>query len=189
MTLAETASTFAETIVKQDIISKCSDAEKIQILDLDLQDVSQVLVDILCRFYFERSVFEERKNGELNADDFCRLMKEAQEKSYGSGLNGERHEYMWAVKSHYYSTGLDFYNFPYAFGQLFAAGLYARYQKERAAFAKTYAELLSNTGNMSCEDLCKKAGFDITQKDFWKSGIEMYAKEVEILKNLIGNKD
>jgi len=189
MTLAETASTFAETIVKQDMISKCSDTEKIQILDLDLQDVSQVLVDILCRFYFEKSVFEERKNGELNADDFCRLMKEAQEKSYGSGLNGERHEYMWAVKSHYYSTGLDFYNFPYAFGQLFAAGLYECYQKEGAAFAKTYAELLSNTGNMSCEDLCKKAGFDITQKDFWKSGIEMYAKEVEILKNLIGNKD
>ena len=178
MTLAETASTFAETIVKQDMISKCSDAEKIQILDLDLQDVSQVLVDILCRFYFERSVFEERKNGELNADDFCRLMKEAQEKSYGKGLNSERHEYMWAVKSHYYSTGLDFYNFPYAFGQLFAAGLYARYQKEGKDFAKTYAELLSNTGNMSCEDLCKKAGFDITQKAFWKNGIEMYAEEV-----------
>lgn len=181
MTLAETASTFAETIVKQDMISKCSDSEKIQILDLDLQDVSQVLVDILCRFYFERSVFEERKNGELNSDDFCRLMREAQEKSYGNGLNTERHEYMWAVKSHYYSTGLDFYNFPYAFGQLFAAGLYARYQKEGAAFAKTYAELLSNTGNMSCEDLCKKAGFDITKKDFWKSGIEMYAKEIEMM--------
>ena len=178
MTLAETASTFAETIVKQDMISKCSDAEKIQILDLDLQDVSQVLVDILCRFYFEKSVFEERKNGELNAEDFCRLMKEAQEKSYGKGLNSERHEYMWAVKSHYYSTGLDFYNFPYAFGQLFAAGLYARYQKEGKDFAKTYAELLSNTGNMSCEDLCKKAGFDITQKAFWKNGIEMYAEEV-----------
>ncbi|MBR4599866.1 MAG: M3 family oligoendopeptidase, partial [Treponema sp.] len=182
MTLAETASTFAETIVKQDMISKCTDSEKIQILDLDLQDVSQVLVDILCRFYFEKSVFEERKDGELTASDFCRLMKDAQEKSYGNGLNSERHEYMWAVKSHYYSTGLDFYNFPYAFGQLFAAGLYARYQKEGKDFAKTYAELLSNTGNMSCEDLCKKAGFDITQKDFWKSGIEMYAKEVEMMK-------
>ena len=182
MTLAETASTFAETIVKQDMISKCTDSEKIQILDLDLQDVSQVLVDILCRFYFEKSVFEERKKGELNADDFCRLMKDAQEKSYGNGLNSERHEYIWAVKSHYYSTGLDFYNFPYAFGQLFAVGLYARYQKEGKDFAKTYAELLSNTGNMSCEDLCKKAGFDITQKAFWKNGIEMYAKEVEMMK-------
>ena len=111
-------------------------------------------------------------------------MKEAQEKSYGSGLASERHEYMWAVKSHYYSTGLDFYNFPYAFGQLFAAGLYARYQKEGSAFAKTYAELLSDTGSMSCEDLCKKAGFDITSPEFWKSGIEMYAKEVEAFEEL-----
>ena len=186
MTIAETASIFAETIVKQDMISKCTESEKIQILDLDLQDVSQVLVDILCRFYFEKSVFEEREKGELNASDFCRLMRDAQEKSYGDGLNNERHEYMWAVKSHYYSTGLDFYNFPYAFGQLFAAGLYARYQKEGASFAKTYAELLSNTGNMSCEDLCAKAGFDITKKDFWQSGIEMYAKEVAELKTICG---
>ena len=179
MTLAETASTFAETIVKQDMISKCSKNEKLQILDLDLQDASQVLVDILCRFYFEKSVFDEREKGELSAEDFCRLMRKAQEKSYGDGLGSERHEYMWAVKSHYYSTGLDFYNFPYAFGQLFAAGLFARYQKEGKDFAKSYAELLSNTGNRKCEDLCKKAGFDITEKEFWKSGIEMYAREVE----------
>ncbi len=178
MTLAETASTFAETIVKQDMVSKTQGFDKIRIIDLDLQDTSQVLVDILCRFYFERSVFENRKNSELNAQDFCRLMAEAQEKSYGSGLNGERHEYMWALKSHYYSTDLDFYNFPYAFGQLFAAGLYARAQKEGPEFAETYKTLLSKTGSTSCEDLCKLSGFDITTKEFWQSGIEMYAKEI-----------
>ncbi len=185
MTLAETASTFAETIVKQDMLKKSSPEEKLLLLDIDLQDVSQVLVDILCRFYFEQSVFEERSKGELNSDDFCRLMKDAQEKSYGSGLNEERHEYMWAVKSHYYSTALDFYNFPYAFGQLFAAGLYMRYKKEGTSFAKTYSSLLSETGSMSCEDLCSKSGFDITKKDFWLSGIEMYRAEIEEFKKLI----
>lgn len=192
MTLAETASTFAETIVKQDAIKGCDGFDKMRLIELDLQDVCQVLVDILCRFYFERSVFEERANGELNSEDFCRLMRDAQEKSYGNGLNDEktndksdyteRHEYMWAVKSHYYSTGLDFYNFPYAFGQLFAAGLYERAKKEGPEFAKTYATLLSDTGSMSCEDLCKRAGFDITTKEFWKSGIEMYANELSQLK-------
>ncbi len=179
MTLAETASTFAETIVKQDMIASSSDIEKISIIDLDLQDTSQVLVDILCRYYFEQSVFEERAKGELNADDFCRLMKTAQERSYGSGLNEERHEYMWAVKSHYYSPDFDFYNYPYAFGQLFAAGLYMQSRKVGPSFADTYKELLSNTGNLSCEDLCRKAGFDITKKDFWQSGIAMYQKEVQ----------
>ena len=195
MTLAETASTFAETIVKQDMIANSQDFDQMRILDLDLTDTSQVLVDILCRYYFEESVFQARKSSELTADDFCRLMQEAQEKSYGNGLNDERnednsnyterHDYMWAVKSHYYITSLDFYNFPYAFGQLFAAGLFQRAKKEGPEFAKTYEELLSLTGNQSCEDLCKKAGFDITNKDFWKSGIDMYAKEVEKYCNFV----
>ena len=189
MTLAETASTFAETIVKQDMLKQSTGFDRIKILDLDLTDTSQVLVDILCRFYFERAVFEQKQNNELNAEDFCKLMQQSQQKSYGDGLNNERtpddsnyterHDFMWAVKCHYYITDLDFYNFPYAFGQLFAAALYERSRKEGPAFAKTYSELLSNTGNMSCEDLCKIAGFDITTKDFWKSGIEMYKKEVE----------
>lgn len=179
MTLAETASTFAETIVKQDILKTVSKEDRIKILELDLQDTCQVLVDILCRFYFERSVFEKRQNGELTSEDFCRLMADAQERSYGDGLSAERHEYMWAVKSHYYSVDLDFYNFPYAFGQLFAAGLYSRYKKEGKAFVDIYCNLLSDTGSMSCEDLCFKAGFDITKKDFWKSGIDFYINEIE----------
>ena len=179
MTLAETASTFAEMIVKQDMLAQSAGADALQLLDADLQDAAQVLVDILCRFHFERSVFAERADGELSAGDFCRLMRTAQEQTYGAGLGAERHEYMWAVKSHYYSTGLDFYNFPYAFGQLFAAGLFARYQAEGATFAKTYAALLADTGGMTCEDLCKKAGFDITDMAFWQSGIALYAREVE----------
>lgn len=179
MTLAETASTFAETILKQDILKTASKEDRIKILELDLQDTCQVLVDILCRFYFERSVFEERQNGELTSEDFCRLMAHAQERSYGDGLSAQRHEYMWAVKSHYYSVDLDFYNFPYAFGQLFAAGLYSRYKKEGKAFVDIYCNLLSDTGSMSCEDLCFKAGFDITKKDFWKSGIDFYINEIE----------
>lgn len=186
MTLAETASTFAETIVKQDIIKTCSADDKIKILELDLQDACQVLVDILCRFYFERSVFEERKNGELTSEDFCRLMKDAQQKSYGNGLNEERHEYMWAVKSHYYSVDLDFYNFPYAFGQLFSAGLYERFLKEGSSFVDVYCSLLADTGSMTCEDLCKKAGFDITKKEFWITGIKMYKKEIEEFCRLAG---
>ncbi len=182
MTLAETASTFAETIVKQDAIKTCEGFDKITLIELDLQDTCQVLVDILCRFYFEQSVFEQRENGELNAKDFCSLMKAAQEKTYGDGLSSEKHEYMWAVKSHYYSTDLDFYNFPYAFGQLFAVSLYQKFKAEGKAFTEKYSALLSETGNLSCEELCKRAGFDITTKDFWQNGIELYKEEIQILK-------
>lgn len=179
MTLAETASTFAETIVKQDALAKAVGNDKIKLLETDLSDACQVLVDILCRFYFEKNVFEERQKRELSAQDFCRIMRYAQEKTYGSGLSAERHEYMWAVKSHYYSTGLDFYNFPYAFGQLFAASLYERYKNEGESFVAVYEELLASTGNRCAEQVCAKAGFDIEQKKFWSDGIALYLKEID----------
>jgi oligoendopeptidase F len=171
MTLAETASIFAETIVMRDVIAKAERHEKARLAETYLQDSCQVLVDILCRFYFEQSVFEARKDAELSAADFCRLMAAAQEKSYGAGLSSERHEYMWAVKSHYYSPVLDFYNFPYAFGLLFGTALYGRYCAEGAAFSETYVRLLRETGSASCEDVCRRAGFAIEKPEFWASGI------------------
>jgi pepF/M3 family oligoendopeptidase len=181
MTLAETASIFAELIVMQDIISRSDGFEKIRLIEIHLQDVCQVLVDILSRYYFEQSVFAERARGELSAEDFCRLMKDAQERSYGEGLSSERHEYMWAIKSHYYSPGFDFYNFPYAFGQLFGAALYSRFISEGEAFADTYTAILRQTGSASCESVCRRAGFDIETKEFWELGINRFKSEIKQL--------
>ncbi|MDR1748840.1 MAG: hypothetical protein LBR47_07255 [Spirochaetaceae bacterium] len=89
---------------------------------------------------------------------------------------------MWAVKSHYYESELDFYNFPYAFGLLFAAALYSRYEKEGSEFAETYRLLLSETGRLPCEQVCRKAGFDIQDKAFWAEGLSQYAKTLSRLK-------
>lgn len=182
MTLAETASNFAETIVQKDMIKKSSDCEKMVMIELHLQDCCQVLVDILSRFYFEESVFEKRASeGELSAKDFCTLMEEAQNKTYGPGLS-DRHPYMWALKSHYYSTSLDFYNFPYAFGMLFSAGLYALYEKQPAEFPGMYKTLLLDTGRLSSEEVCAKAGFSIEKTDFWKNGIKSLEDDIKLFK-------
>ena len=182
MTLAETASNFAETIVQKDMIKKAGEGEKLVLIELHLQDCCQVLVDILSRYYFEKSVFEKRAaEGELSAQDFCTLMEDAQNKTYGSGLS-VRHPYMWALKSHYYSTNLDFYNFPYAFGMLFSAGLYALYEKHGDKFPAIYKELLLDTGRLSCEQVCAKAGFSIEEQDFWREGIKSLANEIELFK-------
>lgn len=181
MTLAETASIFAETILTKDMIKNSSGFERAKIIEIHLQDCCQVLVDILSRFYFEKSVFEKRQTGELTAEDFCALMEDAQQRTYGKALD-TKHPYMWALKSHYYSPYLDFYNFPYAFGQLFSAGLYAQYVKQGAGFAQTYKNMLLDTGRLSCEEVCKKAGFDIQTEEFWLSGIESMKEELEELK-------
>lgn len=179
MTLAETASIFAETMVTNSMLKTANLSEKINLLEMHLSDSCQTLLDILSRFYFEKSVFEERENKELVAEDFCRLMKDAQNKTYGNSLTETKHPYLWAVKTHYYSPSLDFYNFPYAFGQLFALGLYSQYKDSPKEFPSQYQELLKNTGSMTCEEVCKLAGFDITKKDFWLSGIKELRLEVE----------
>ena len=179
MTLAETASIFAETMVTNSMLKTANLSEKINLLEMHLSDSCQTLLDILSRFYFEKSVFEERENKELVAEDFCRLMNDAQNKTYGNSLTETKHPYLWAVKTHYYSPSLDFYNFPYAFGQLFALGLYSQYKDSPKEFPSQYQELLKNTGSMTCEEVCKLAGFDITTKDFWLSGIKELKLEFE----------
>jgi oligoendopeptidase F len=113
-------------------------------------------------------------------------MAEAQKATYGDGLDEQvLHPYMWAVKRHYYSTGLGFYNYPYAFGLLFSLSLYARSEAEGPQFARTYRELLRRTGSTSAADLGRSAGFDIEETDFWRKGIGLIAERVEDFEALI----
>jgi len=190
MTLAETASIFAETVVFETELEKASCDAKLGLLEVHLQDGCQIIVDILSRFYFEQSVFAERKDAELSVDDLCALMTDAQKRTYGEALDPSLlHPYMWLVKVHYYSSDLAFYNFPYAFGQLFGIALYARYRKEGPAFAQTYEEILLETGRMDAVELTKRAGFDIESKEFWKSGIDVFASQIDEFISLVDSKE
>jgi len=136
MTLAETASTFCETIVRQAALGAAdSEGERLQILEAALQTAFGVTVDILSRFLFESRLFEERLRRELSVTELNELMLQAQEETYGDAVDPElRHPYMWAVKPHYYSADRSFYNFPYTFGLLFGLGLYARYEDDPDEF-------------------------------------------------------
>jgi pepF/M3 family oligoendopeptidase len=189
MTLAETASIFAETVVYEEALSTASGDDKLGLLEMRLQDGCQVLVDILSRYYFETGLFAKRAQGELSPDELCALMLDAQKRSYGDGLdNGALHPYMWAVKSHYYSADLAFYNFPYAFGQLFGLGLYAQSNIEGPAFAGRYARLLVETGRASAVDVCRGAGFDIERAEFWRAGIAVFTGQVAEFEALVARK-
>lgn len=106
------------------------------------------------------------------ADSLCEMMIEAQKKAYGDGLDEKTlNPYMWICKSHYYSSGLSFYNFPYAFGGLFARGLYAKYKKEGADFVPKYRELLHATTISSVEDVAVICDIDLTKEEFWEDAM------------------
>ena len=173
MPLAETASTFNETLLISQLLKTATPEEELTLLDSCLTEQTQTMVDIYSRFLFEQKVVAAQADHALDVDELKETMLWAQEQSYGDGLDPEyRHPYMWACKSHYYSTGVHFYNFPYAFGGLFARGLYARYEKEGEAFVPVYCDLLSRFGSDTIANVTASVGIDVTTPDFWRSAVE-----------------
>lgn len=180
MPIAETASTFCETIVKKAAIKTASKEEAFSILESELGDCTQVIVDILSRFIFEKNLFEGRKESSLSSNELKELMIEAQREAYGDGLDPEYlHPYMWICKPHYYEAGYNYYNFPYAFGLLFAKGLYAEYLKKGEEFVKQYDKLLSVTGKLKVAEVTKIMNIDINSIDFWRSSLKIIEEDIE----------
>ena len=179
MPLAETASTFNETLLISQLLKTATPEEELTLLDSCLTEQTQTMVDIYSRFLFEQKVVAAQADHALDVDELKETMLWAQEQSYGDGLDPEyRHPYMWACKSHYYSTGVHFYNFPYAFGGLFARGLYARYEKEREAFVPVYCDLLSRFGSDTIANVTASVGIDVTTPDFWREAVESVLVQV-----------
>lgn len=186
MPIAETASTFCETIVKQAALKKATRQEQMMILENELCDCAQIIVDIYSRFLFESRFFDQREKGPLSVEDIKELMLEAQRESYGKGLDHHYlHPYMWTWKPHYYEADYAFYNFPYAFGLLLAKGLYGMYQKEGHTFAEKYEKFLSLTGKMSLEDIAQSIGIDLQDESFWQNSIDMIKQDLQSFEEIL----
>ena len=161
-------------------MEQASKEERFSLLEGNLMEVTQVIVDILSRYLFESEVIERRKDHTLSVNELKEIMLDAQDKSYGDGLDPDvRHPYMWACKCHYYYPGLAFYNFPYAFGQLFGAGVFAQYKQEGASFVPKYCQLLRSCGSGMVADVAASVGIDVRSVDFWRESLNVYVKEID----------
>ena len=185
MPVAETASTFNECVVMAAAIEKAADkAEKLALIDNQLQDATQIICDIYSRYRFESQLFENREAQFMDADALSSMMLQAQKDCYGDGLDHNTlHPYMWVNKSHYY--GPSFYNFPYAFGGLFARGLYAQYEAEGVSFVPKYKKLLYTTTVATAEDTAKVANIDLTDKTFWRNALQTIADQIDLFCQLL----
>ncbi len=184
-TLAETASIFCETVVKNAALETVSSPEKLALLDACIQGPCQTVVDITSRFIFEKAVFDGRVEREFTAEEFCDLMLNAQKDTYGNGL-ASYHPYMWAMKPHYYSSW-SFYNFPYMFGLLFALGLYAQYRNDPDNFRGRYDDLLSSTGMADAYELGQRFGFNTRGIEFWRGSLDVLRADIAEYEMLAGS--
>ncbi len=172
MALAETASIFCETLVVEEGLQRLHGAERLALLDVDLQSTNQVVTDIHSRFLFETELFTRRQRRTLGVNELKELMSAAQQTAYGDGLDQPTaHPYMWAVKGHYY--GSHFYNWPYTYGLLFGLGLFAGYQADPENFRRNYDDVLSRAGMDNAEELGAAFGLDVTDEAFWTSSFDV----------------
>ena len=186
MTLAETASTFCEAIVRQAALSSAAPAEQLHIVEGSLQDAVGILVDTTSRFFFEQRVVERRRARELSVAELSEVMREAQVETYGDALDHDAlHPFMWAAKPHYYSSR-GFYNYPYSFGMLFGLGLYARYVDDADAFRDRYDDLLASTGSATAAELAARFDIDVRTEAFWRRSLEVVVADVDRLEELLG---
>jgi oligoendopeptidase F len=174
MALAETASIFCETIIRNAALQKAGRQEQIAILEASLQGSCQVVVDITSRFLFEQRLFERRRQRELSIDELNNLMLEAQRETYADGLD-ERALHPYKI---------SFYNYPYMFGLLFGLGLYARYKEDGERFKTSYDELLSSTGLADAATLAAQFGIDVRSLDFWRKSFAIVREDIEQFEEL-----
>ncbi|MFM4857046.1 M3 family oligoendopeptidase [Aeromonas hydrophila] len=185
-TLAETASLFAEALVRDALLAATDNMEQRRAIAwLDGERAASLLLDVPARFTFERALVAAREEGYVGAGQLRQMMKSAQQQWYGDTLS-QYDELFWASKGHFSIAELGFYNYPYLFGYLFSLGLYAQQARAGREFVHAYRELLRDTGRMSAEDLVEKhLGVDIREPAFWQESLDYVEEAVVRLERLV----
>jgi len=189
MTLAETASTFAEKILVHGLLSApgLSPERRAFLVDMETNHTPAYLLNIPARFIFERRFHEERRAGVVSPTRLCELMTAVQREVYGDALErGGEDPWFWASKMHFFMTDVSFYNFPYTFGFLLSQALFTQFRREGAAFLPRYEAFLRETGRASCEEAVRRTlGWEIQRQDFWAGAIRGGAEAVDALEAIV----
>ncbi len=189
MTLAETASTFAENVLSAGLLSEAgiTDASRAQLLGEVAGDAAAFLLDVPTRFLFETRFYEARSKGEVSTEELCALMTEAQREVFGDSLEvGTEDPYFWASKLHFFIPDLSFYNFPYTFGYLLSRGLFARFREEGPSFLPRYEAFLRATGGALAHEVARNSiGEDLEAEGFWARAIATLEEPLAELERLL----
>ena len=185
MSLAETASTFGETLVRDALLSRAESPEaKLQVAWEEISAIVTFLLNIPTRYEFERNFYDARQERPLLATELCKLMHNAWFSWYGDSL-AEADDLFWVNKLHFYFSSISFYNFPYLFGYLFSQSVYQRKDTMGGQFFERYNSLLEDTGRMTAEDLAEKhLDVDITQPEFWQQTVTALEPRITHFENL-----
>ncbi len=171
LTLAETASVFGEMLTFRSMLGKADDRrERKAMLAQKAEDMINTVVRQIAFYQFERRVHEERRNGEITAEQLGQMWMEVQSESLGPAVElNPGYENFWAYIPHFIHS--PFYVYAYAFGDCLVNSLYAVYQNSESGFQQKYMDMLRAGGTKHHSELLAPFGLDATDPDFWKKGL------------------
>jgi len=181
--LAETASTLAEMILFEEILSRETD-NKIK-KSLLAQKMADSYATILRQNYFiifEKDAHEIIPNG-IKMEDLSTLYLNNLKEQFGRSVKIDKiFQYEWSYISHIFDS--PFYCYAYNFGELLALGLYKKYREDKALWLTRIENILSAGGSQNPQKLLSNNGIDIRSKEFWNDSFEVirgWQKELEQL--------
>ncbi len=180
MTLAETASTFAELLVREAALAQVTDTgARLRLLDASLGDALAFLSNIPARFELEQAFYRLRAEGPLDPEAVEAECVAIFSRWYGPSVAAVDPTY-WISKLHFYIPSLSFYNFPYTFGYLFSNLVYERFRPLGAAGAPGYEQLLRRTGDAWAEPIAKdELGVDLGDPETWMSALGPVKRDLD----------
>jgi oligoendopeptidase F len=180
--LAETASTFSELLLYDNISSKITDNEKKIMLSEKIDDLYATIMRQSFFTIFEKDAHEQIGKGTTIEEISKTYLKNLKEQFGNSITVSDDFAIEWSCIPHFYHT--PFYCYAYSFGNLLALSLFQRYKKEGKEFASDYISILAAGGSKKPEDLLDEHDLDIRSPKFWQEGFDFIKTQVKELESL-----
>jgi len=180
--LAETASTFSELLLYDNISSKITDDEKKIMLSEKIDDLYATIMRQSFFTIFEKDAHEQIGQGTTIEGISKTYLKNLKEQFGNSITVSDDFSIEWSCIPHFYHT--PFYCYAYSFGNLLALSLFQRYKKEGKEFESDYIDILAAGGSKKPEDLLAEHDLDIRSPKFWQEGFDYIKTQVKELESL-----
>jgi oligoendopeptidase F len=169
LTLAETASIFAEGLTFDRLLSTAPKAEQRGLLAGRIEDGLNTVVRQIAFHRFETRFHDERAKGELAVERIGELFLEEMTASLGPAITlNPGYEHWWSYVSHFVHS--PFYVYAYAFGDLLVAALMETRAKDPAGFTPLYRALLAGGGSKGYVEALAPFGLNPRDPAFWTIG-------------------
>ncbi|WP_395943138.1 M3 family oligoendopeptidase [Brevundimonas sp.] len=178
LTLAETASIFAEGLTFDRLLATAPKREQRGLLAGRIEDGLNTVVRQIAFHRFETRFHDERQKGEVSQQRINELWMTEMGASLGPAVTlNPGYEHWWSYVSHFVHS--PFYVYAYAFGDLLVAALMEARRADPTGFTPLYRDLLAGGGARTYVEALKPFGLNPRDPAFWSVGCKRLERLVD----------